>query len=853
MVRGGAAGEGTIGTVSTALLQHLREAARQYGVVVWYDADGLGGPILDLLEREAQVIRWRGSHWAARADAEAAFSEMTDTGVTAGRHRFVVHVPDKRPDPGEDPLTELALAGAWTELCREDVVALALRDQVPGAVLHRLAQHPVSLAELDGMAAAGTFTGGLLYTVAGVTDEVSLVAGYLRDEGLEERLAGRGVDGDLDAALRDAVGFPPQPDETPDARRLRLWRHVLFTELRVRLAEVLPALGSLPLLRDDQTENCAAVCGRLRAEMEPRKYAACAEAAQAPLVAAIGAADEWRWLDTLPILADAAYGRLDAACAAPGGAALVLERAQAGLESYWARSSKGERGRWEAAVCCAEMAQTARTAATEVAAHHGSPETWVARYAEPDVGWWRVDALQRRMERAVGGDDRGLPVLLRSAREAYQEFAADLAEAFGASLRHNGYQFRGVLAQADVFHRLAEPDLGDERVAYILVDALRYELGRDLAMRLAEGTDALDLQVRAAVATAPTVTEVGMAGLLPHAERGMGLSGERGRLGAVVDGRVMRVRADRSKFLGALWGEQAVALTLKEVRSGRKWRERAAAARLLVVWHQEIDKEGEQGQDGTDFESFERDLDDIVTGVRRLGEAGFTRVIIAADHGFLFLEPSPGPDRTIDAPTGGAKWKLNHRCWVGRGGTTSEGAWRVPFAGLGLRGEGDCLFPKGLGVFRAPGQASYVHGGLSLQELVIPVVTLRLEAPRLPAVGPGLFGGATVGGGVQAGAAVSVGAPVVEWGSRPVTSRIVKVRVRWAGGGGGAACRVEWVQGETAVARGPLRMVDAEHGEALLQLPYGVEGQGQAVLRVVDEGTGLTVAHVDDVAYDFLV
>ena len=255
------------------------------------------------------------------------------------------------------------------------------------------------------------------------------------------------------------------------------------------------------------------------------------------------------------------------------------------------------------------------------------------RYADPEPGWWRCDHLQRQLEEAAGGDDHGIPALLGQARAAYQAFAADLAEGFGASLSRSGVLFGDLLPQTDIFHRLVEPDLARERVAYVLVDALRYELGLDLAQRLAAELEPADLEVRPAIAAAPTVTEVGMAALLPRAERGLGLSGERGRFGAVLDGRVLRVRADRRKFLSALLGEQVLDLRLREVRAGRKWRERAAEARLVIVWQQAMDKEGEQGQDETDFASLARDLDDVVHAVRRLGDAGFARVVIAADHG----------------------------------------------------------------------------------------------------------------------------------------------------------------------------------------------------------------------------
>jgi hypothetical protein len=162
------------------------------------------------------------------------------------------------------------------------------------------------------------------------------------------------------------------------------------------------------------------------------------------------------------------------------------------------------------------------------------------------------------------------------------------------------------------------------------------------------------------------------------------------------------------------------------------------------------------------------------------------------------------------------------------------------------------LFPRGLGVFEAPQKKSYVHGGLSLQEAVIPVLTLRLQPARQP-MKLSLWDGEAPGGAASGEGSSGPPAPSLEWGAHPITSRIVKVRVRWAGAPVSGSWRIEWVQGGTVAAATTLQLAQASEGEVILQLPYTLEGQGQAALRLVDQATGLTIAQASDVAYDFLV
>ena len=78
---------------------------------------------------------------------------------------------------------------------------------------------------------------------------------------------------------------------------------------------------------------------------------------------------------------------------------------------------------------------------------------------------------------------------------------------------------------------------------------------------------------------------------------------------------------------------------------------------------------------------------------------------------------------------GGDEVDLHRRCWIGRGGATPAGCVRVSAAALGYDSDLDFVFPLGSGVFKAGGDLAFHHGGPSLQELVIPVLTVRMKAP----------------------------------------------------------------------------------------------------------------------------
>ena len=161
-------------------------------------------------------------------------------------------------------------------------------------------------------------------------------------------------------------------------------------------------------------------------------------------------------------------------------------------------------------------------------------------------------------------------------------------------------------------------------------------------------------------------------------------------------------------------------LTLDEVlnREVAGIKQSVVRARLVVIHSREIDEAGEKG---AGLAVFDLVLQKLRAAWRLLREAGVRRFVITADHGFLLLDESAGA-----AQPHGRKIDPSRRHVISLVAADHPGEVRVALADLGYEGaEGQLMFPESTAVFDTGQQAgNFVHGGNSLQERAIPVLTL---------------------------------------------------------------------------------------------------------------------------------
>ena len=235
------------------------------------------------------------------------------------------------------------------------------------------------------------------------------------------------------------------------------------------------------------------------------------------------------------------------------------------------------------------------------------------------------------------------------------------------------------------------------RVAYFLVDALRYEMGVELRDQL-QGAE--ELTIRAAVAMLPTITPVGMAALLPGASASFSVVESKEKLAARVEQTVMPGLAERMKFFKAKVPD-IVDLPLDKVLASTSSKLKTAVgdASLILVRSQEIDFAGELDTGG-----LARQVMDIGDREHRAGGAK------ACERRSRAVRRERGPRASVrfaerrrhaHRP---ARWRhrgTSSAMWIGTGRTRRPpGTIRVSAAELGYDSELDFVFPNGLGVLQ---------------------------------------------------------------------------------------------------------------------------------------------------------
>ncbi|MGK7898998.1 MAG: BREX-1 system phosphatase PglZ type A [Xenococcus sp. (in: cyanobacteria)] len=343
--------------------------------------------------------------------------------------------------------------------------------------------------------------------------------------------------------------------------------------------------------------------------------------------------------------------------------------------------------------------------------------------------WFRLDQLYRKFVYHV----------LQSAESSVMESLSDLVENHYVnnyllplndrwqSLVDATEQWSAaeVTLQRKFFSRWIEPFLKKNRKVFVIIsDALRYEIGEEF-LKLIRSEDRYEADLEAAMAMLPSYTQLGMAALLPNGSLSLTDKGN-----VEVDEQSSQGLVNRKKQLDRALPNRATAVKAEELMKLNQEDRRSLVRNhdLVYVYHNRIDATGDK-RDSEErvFEAVEDTLKELIQLIKKLANANVSNILITADHGFIYQNRSLyESDFASVEPQGEEILFRDRRFILGRCLEENSSLRKFTSEELGLSGDLEVQIPKSINRLRRKGSGSrYVHGGASLQEIVIPVLKIN--------------------------------------------------------------------------------------------------------------------------------
>lgn len=361
--------------------------------------------------------------------------------------------------------------------------------------------------------------------------------------------------------------------------------------------------------------------------------------------------------------------------------------------------------------------------------------------------WFVVDESYRRFFAHYANLQNGkFKQKLESPKQriltSYDQYLMTLTDKWQLALFADGdvYPPAGIAFQAHFYKdRVARALPSSEkgrRVGVIISDALRYEVGCELASRISRSRntklrDGKAVSCEGALCAIPSYTQLGMAALLPDGP--MEIDPATGNV--VKDGSPTAGLANRQKILDSVCSGS---ITIKA--DALKVDGAAAAgdtAPVIYVYHNVIDKIGDS-RDTEDkvFSACEDACKEIEELASELVSAGCGTIFITSDHGFLYqagdiaaYEYAEIEDLSMLSKLEDMEMNRTRRFIVADVLPKADSLIEYASMDLSLEGNAKVAFPRGITRLRQRGSgAKFVHGGASLQEDVIPIISIKRDS-----------------------------------------------------------------------------------------------------------------------------
>ena len=279
--------------------------------------------------------------------------------------------------------------------------------------------------------------------------------------------------------------------------------------------------------------------------------------------------------------------------------------------------------------------------------------------------------------------------------------------------------------QRDFFRRYVTPNLEKNNKVFVIIsDALRFEVAAELTEVLNHTTKGKST-IESMQATFPTITKVGMTALLPGRTISFG-----NQLDVLVDDLPTTSTIQRNAILqkNTL---NSVAIIYKDLLQMKQADRRSLVQgkEVIYIYHNTIDAIGDKIS--TESKVFEAcnttvmELNSIVKVI--INDLSGSNIYITADHGFLYTYKPLEESQKINRQTfSGEILEIGRRYALVSPNTTAEYLLPVK-VNHEIEGQSVIAYtPKDIIRIKVQGGGeNYAHGGVSLQEMVVPVIIYK--------------------------------------------------------------------------------------------------------------------------------
>ena len=266
----------------------------------------------------------------------------------------------------------------------------------------------------------------------------------------------------------------------------------------------------------------------------------------------------------------------------------------------------------------------------------------------------------------------------------------------------------------------------NKKCIVIISDALRFEIGDELNNEIAK-LDKFNSKITPFLASLPSYTQIGMASLLPPGELGIpmpdkpNVTHNLNPSGGIINRRKIldkEIPKDNPYVAKVIDFLDLKIIDLKETIREHN---------VIYLYHDRIDAVGDSKKTEVNvFEAVQNSIDELIKLVKKIAVTSSINIFITSDHGFIYqnrdIEDS---DYLSVSPEAEKIFHYDRRFILGKNFKESQSFKKFTSEELNIKGNFEVLFPKSINRLRKKGSGSrFVHGGISLQEVIIPVINV---------------------------------------------------------------------------------------------------------------------------------